>query len=89
MSRSYRKSPCGGNCGASEKWFKQKSNRKVRRNVKVAVQKLIDDVENAENLVLPVRSRDLTDTWDGPKDGKSWWGNYDFLPSWYKKLMRK
>ena len=91
MSRSYRKSPCSGIAGDSEKEFKQKSNRKVRHNANQKVRKVLTDEEVADELVLPQRPRELTNTWDGPKDGKMWWGNPQTKrdEEWYAKLMRK
>jgi hypothetical protein len=92
MSRSYRKSPCSGiTCAASEKEFKQLSSRKVRHNAKQKVRKVLKDIEVADTVVLPGKSRELTETWDGPKDGKVWWDKKSRNRSeeWYKKLMRK
>lgn len=92
MSRSYRKSPCAAiTCAESEKEFKQMSSRKVRHHVKQKVRNILGDPEIAESVVLPVRSRDLTEPWSGPKDGKTWFdkSTADRMKDWYKRTMRK
>lgn len=64
MSRSYRKTPISGiTIGDSEKWDKQKANRKLRHKVKEAVEK---DAE-----VLPER-REVSNVYMFWKDGKHW-----------------
>jgi hypothetical protein len=66
MSRSKRHTPITGVAPApSEKEFKQKSTRTLRLKQKQAMR---DDPDAA---VLPLRSRDVLETWSGPKDGKS------------------
>jgi len=75
------------------------SSRKVRHNVKQKVKRVLSDMSIADELVLPRKSNDLTNPWDGPKDGKSWWDRAVYKDNgthesrrreeWYKKLMRK
>ena len=100
MSRSYRKSPCSGvTCAESEKEFKQMSSRKVRRVAKQKVKNVLLDTSVADEMVLPRKSSELTETWEGPKDGRVWWDNSGYggnetalirhAEEWYKKLMRK
>ncbi len=67
MARSRKKTPIGGNAIArSEKYDKQKANRKLRRSVREAVA--------AEAEVLPLL-RQVSDTWTFNKDGKQWFGD--------------
>ena len=79
MSRSKRHTPIMGVAPApSEKEFKRKSNRTLRQKQKEAMR---DDPDAA---VLPLRSRDVVETWSGPKDGKS-----RFDPHMPPRLRRK
>lgn len=67
MARSYKKNVAGGNTTApSEKEFKRKSNRKVRRANRVAL-----NTQGEDFVDVPVR--ELVNVWDGPKDGKSFY----------------
>ena len=66
MARSIKKTPIIPNtCAQSEKEDKRNNNRKLRRAVKQKLQV----VEDTEDLVLP-ELREITDVWDGAKDGK-------------------
>ena len=75
------------------------SSRKVRRTAKQKVKNVLLDTDIADGLVLPRKSSELTETWEGPKDGRVWWdsGGYGgkntaltrHAEEWYKKLMRK
>lgn len=73
MSRSYKKTPIGGNtCASSEKQDKRKNNRKLRNQTKRAIKR--------EDETLP-KMKDVSDPWLMAKDGKTWWDN----PENYKK----
>ena len=68
MARSRNKTPIGGHTKSeSEKLWKSKQNRKLRRKVNVLLNKTQDTVQ------LDVR--DVSNIWAGPKDGKSYWKN--------------
>lgn len=65
MSRSYRKNPFGGTCGAhSEKWDKRKANRILRRLNK-------DNLQHGEKETFTVM-REASDVWGMGKDGKNY-----------------
>ena len=76
MSRSRRHQPFIGNGGDSEKYDKQKAHRKFRRQERV----YLDD----EDGEVPLRLREVSDTWGMNKDGKS-----RFNAKEHPKLMRK
>lgn len=64
MSRSYRKNPFGGNCGAhSEKWDKRKANRTLRHVNK-------DKLRHGEKENFTIM-REASDVWGFGKDGKA------------------
>jgi 5-methylcytosine-specific restriction endonuclease McrA len=69
VTRSRRKTPISGiaanDSHSSEKWDKQKANRKLRHHIKAAIQ--------AGAEVLPVL-REVSNVWGMYKDGKHWWG---------------
>lgn len=66
MSRSRRKTTIVGNtCADSEKSDKRDANRRLRRLTKRQVQ---DGLE-------PAILREVSDTWDMAKDGKSFFPN--------------
>lgn len=76
MSRSRRRRSIHGlTCAASEKADKQAANRRLRRAVRVALDR--------EAPQLPHR-RGLGNPWLMAKDGKSW-----FDPADFPRLMRK
>lgn len=83
MSRSRRKKPIAGIAGGtsheSEKWDKQKANRKLRHRVKEAIE--------GEEEVLPAQ-REVSNVWSFYKDGKHWYGDWDDEDG-LRKLMRK
>ena len=62
MSKSKKKTPIGGNGGGSDKQDKRFANRKLRRRVKAS-----DDFD--------LTIKDVSNTWDFKKDGKSYYGN--------------
>lgn len=63
MSRSYRKTPVIGNAGGSEKWDKQKANRKFRKREHQAI--------HSQQLErLPYDMDDVHNVWCMAKDGK-------------------
>ena len=75
MSRSYRKTPVTGTTTApSEKWDKQKANRRFRRKVRVSTR---------HNRIIPL-IREISNVWSFDKDGKQ-----RFNPRQWAKLMRK
>ena len=72
MSRSFRHTPISASTGgSSEKFDKQKANRKLRSAVKVAMEK--------GEEVLPVL-REVSDIWVFNKDGKIWWPKFLHWP---------
>lgn len=78
MSRSHRKTPITGITGAkSEAEWKAKAARKLR----VATRGLLATQPEAETL--SGKRWEVVNPWDGPKDGKSWFGKR------YPKSMRK
>lgn len=82
MSRSKRSEPTAGvTTAASEKEWKRKANRKLRRAATQTLQQL--PASDPDAMVLPVM-REVTDEWDGPKDGKM-----RFDPRENPRLMRK
>jgi len=93
MSRSYRKSPCGGLTTArSDKPFKEEASRRVRHTNKQIVHEIIKDLDLADGIHFP-ENMELTNQYDAPKDGKVWWDtqirNDRLMKDWYKKVMRK
>lgn len=67
MSRSRKKTPVTGTTTArTEKWYKRMWHRRWRQAVKRAVQR--------GDELMPHRYQ-FSDPWDGPKDGKTWWGS--------------
>ena len=75
MSRSFRKTPVFGYTKAeSEKFDKQKANRRFRRKTKMEVQ------QNKELFTLHRRQ---TTAWDMRKDGKRYYKNYKM--EWMRK----
>ena len=81
MSRSRKKTPISGNTTAkSEKKFKQASNRNFRHRVHQALYAGMQGDLSCFDI-LPEK-KEITNIWDGPKDGKSY-----FLP--FEKLWRK
>jgi hypothetical protein len=76
MSRSHRHTPIFGiTVAESEAEFKRASNRRLRLQARMALEKCAD--------LLPERPRDCTDIWTGPKDGKQ------YLGAAYPKSLRK
>lgn len=74
MSRSYRHNPIAAIAGSgSEKWDKQKANRKLRKRVKDAIR---------NNKEIPLL-REVSNVWMMNKDGKMYFGDR------HPKLMRK
>lgn len=94
MARSHRKTPCFSTTFAeTEKEDKRFANRKLRRAVKVELDK-VDSAEQAEDLVLP-ELREVSDVWLFDKDGKRYWEpseaspDYDYDIAVVEKLKRK
>jgi hypothetical protein len=78
MSRSRRKTPCGGITTAeSEKQDKQIANRLLRRRNRQLYRNATDDV-------FQYQKNELYDNWKFAKDGKSRWPYED-----HPELMRK
>ena len=67
MSRSYKKTPIGGNAGGSDKTSKQLASRAVRRINKVLLNKYL----TCENLK---QEKEVRNSWDFKKDGKQYFG---------------
>tara|TARA_R110000782_G_scaffold78293_5_gene156113 strand:- start:105304 stop:105540 length:237 start_codon:yes stop_codon:yes gene_type:complete len=69
MSRSRRKTPIFGiTTAVSEAEWKAKAARKLRHKVKQALTSELDGDSFAG------KRWEVVDPWDGPKDGKKWWG---------------
>jgi hypothetical protein len=91
MSRSRRHTPIAGNAGnKSEKSFKQRSHGQYRARERALMSAEADPVE------FPVKMRDVTNPWEGPKDGKSFFAGMlkrddpdGFWARYYEKSMRK
>ena len=82
MSRSKRKEPVSGiTSAASEKTWKQHSNRKLRRASTQALEKLPEVDPDA--AVLPLM-REVADIWSSAKEGKG-----RFVAEEQPKRMRK
>lgn len=72
MSNSKKKTPISGNTTKeSEKKWKKEQHKKLRKKVKMLLQKRSEDL----NIDLDVR--DISNIYLGPKDGKSYWVDYD------------
>lgn len=70
MSRSFKRSPFSGwTTATSDKWWKTRDHRILRRRVKLAL-------EQGEEK--PLDSRALN-PYDAPKDGKT---RHDLVPKW-------
>lgn len=82
MSKSRKKFPAGTWCCCkSQKRGKVVASKRFRRRTKVLIQQ-----ERYANL--PLKSIELTSTWDLGGDGKAFYG---FHPEceWYEKVLRK
>ena len=87
MSRSRRKSPiCSITCSDSEKWDKQKANRRFRKHTKQLLRRQIqsEELEECQSEVLPEKMKELCEVWSFAKDGKQ-----RFDPEKWPDLMRK
>ena len=81
MSRSKRHTKIfPSTCAESEKWYKQVANRRLRRRVAVAIRKSVRTGEEPDTLPI---ADEVSDAWNGPKDGKGYWGEAP------EKFMRK
>ena len=82
MSRSKRNAPVTGITTAeSEKEWKRKSNRKLRRATTQIVQQM--PIADPDAIVLPLLD-EVVSQYCGPKDGKQ-----RFDPRRYPQLLRK
>jgi len=82
MSRSSRREPVAGvTAAATEKLWKQQSNRRLRRASQRAL--ATDPAGALNSLVLPLMN-EMADVWDSPKEGK-----LRFDPANDPKRMRK
>lgn len=78
MARSRRKTPIGSITTAkSEAAWKAKAARKLRAAARGLLAK------QSDGEALSGKRCEVANPWDGPKDGKSWFGNA------YPKNMRK
>ena len=67
MAKSYRKTPIFGIATCpSEKFDKKETNKKLRKEVKIAILK--------EKEILPI-IREISNIWNMGKDGKCYWNN--------------
>lgn len=89
MSRSKKHSPIGGLTTArSEKKDKIMANQKTRSSIKRELRKaLMEDDEEALDLISTKDNKDYSNVWSMPKDGKSYYG--DLEEEDYRKFMRK
>ena len=77
MSRSHKKTPCGGNAGGSDKYSKRIANRNLRRENKALLNKKVEDFEPL--FIEEVRNGNA---WEFQKDGRNYYGiegTYHFL----------
>jgi hypothetical protein len=85
VSRSRRKTPKGPIANAvSEKEFKRQTNKVFRAKERTLLKKLHEDPEDAIEAHLPRKPHEVVEEWSGPKDGKSYFGDYHD-----KKLVKK
>ncbi len=68
MSRSHKKHPAGKSCFISEKKAKQQYHKRFRRREHVCLH-----CQCFERL--PYSSREVSDTWVMPGDGKMYWAH--------------
>lgn len=89
MSRSRKHSPIGGLTTArSEKKDKIMANQKTRSSIKRELRKaLMEDDEEALDLLSTKSVRDYSNTYDMSKDGTRYYG--DLEEEDYRKFMRK
>lgn len=89
MSRSRKHTPIGGLAFArSEKKDKIIANQKTRSNIKRELRKaLMEDDEEALDLLSTKSVKDYSNTYDMSKDGKRYYG--DLEEETYRKFMRK
>lgn len=89
MSRSRKHSPIGGLTTArSEKKDKIMANQKTRSSIKRELRKaLMEDDEEALDLLSTKSVRDYSNTYDMSKDGTRYYG--DLEEETYRKFMRK
>ena len=88
MGKSFKKTPIAGIAtAASEKAWKEKVNRKLRKKVKQALNTIEDNWEEKE---LP-ELREVSVSWDAPKDGKRYYkvGRYWDEETIEEKILRK
>lgn len=86
MSRSYRRSMISGfTNGQSERYFKQKSNRKLRKKVRM----LCNTVEDFDDVNFPLL-REVSDVYDGCKDGKHYSSKFWLTPKrvYYPRVIK-
>lgn len=82
MARSRKKNPISGVTTArSEKLWKRFVNRKLRQKARILLAK--------EAEILPENVKEVSNVWDGPKDGRVYWGKdgWPWWPLW--KILRK
>lgn len=89
MSRSRKHSPIGGITTArSEKKDKIAANQKTRSSIKRELRKaLMEDDEEALDLLSTKSVRDYSNTYAMSKDGTRYYG--DLEEETYRKFMRK
>lgn len=89
MSRSRKHSPIGGLTTArSEKKDKIMANQKTRSSIKRELRKaLMEDDEEALDLLSTKSVKDYVNTYDMSKDGTRYYG--DLEDETYRKFMRK
>lgn len=89
MSRSKKHSPIGGLTTArSEKKDKIMANQKTRSSIKRELRKaLMEDDEEALDLLSTKSVKDYVNTYDMAKDGTKYYS--DLEEETYRKFMRK
>lgn len=89
MSRSKKHSPIGGlTIARSEKKDKIMANQKTRSSIKRELRKaLMEDDEEALDLLSTKSVKDYVNTYDMAKDGKKYYA--DLEDETYRKFMRK
>lgn len=79
MSRSYAHTPIATICSCkSQKWDKQKANRRFRRAERTAM-------ASGRYDRIPCDMNEIASTWDFVGDGKTWYGHEMLNTKYFRK----
>ena len=88
MSRSRKHIPISGITGDnSEKKDKRIANKKLRTRTRDLLRAVLHTDEEGD-LVFPDHLHEVSNPYDGSKDGKHYYGEHEG-EDWYDKMMRK